>query len=350
MIIDRVESVKVIVPPNKNIMKRAKIGEDLWIGWEGYRSIIKLYGDNGFIGLGETSRNYNEDQFEKNKQYLKGKDVFSLNFSHPTLGMPHGSSSAAFEMAIFDLAGKTMGVPVYKLLGGKYQDKVAVAYWTGMKTGKDIEREAKRAVDLGYKGFKFKQRPENPMVEQIRSIHKAAPELEIVIDPGGHFKDRDEFLRQALQLGEYNIKCFEDPMPYDVDLYAFLREKLRNPLAVTLGDPKRMIEAIKKGACDCFNLGGDMRTFVRLNHLADAAGMISWHGSGNEIGIQDASYVHAIAATPNCIIPSDVLGYLIRVDDLLIKTFKVENGFAIVPDDPGLGVELDEDAVKKYSV
>ena len=93
-----------------------------------------------------------------------------------------------------------------------------------------------------------------------------------------------------------------------------------------------------------------MRSFVRRCHLIDAFGFKCWHGSANEIGVADASYVHAIAATPNCVIPSDVLGHLIREDDLLIKSYKVENGFAIVPDDPGLGVELDEDAVKKYSV
>lgn len=351
VIIDRVETIKVVVPPKKNIINSAKIGEDETSGfWKGYKSIIKLYGDNGFIGLGETGRYYPEEEFEKNKQFLKGKDVFSLNFSHPTFGLPYQSSSAAFEMAIFDLAGKTSGVPVYQLLGGKRQDKVAVAYWTGRQTGEDMQNVARKAWEMGYKGFKYKQRPGDSMIEQVRDITKGAPEIKIVIDPNQHFTDINDFLRQAKQLKGFNIECIEDPMPKDVATYVRLNEELDIPLAMHTDDLSLITRAIKAGACQIFNLGGDMRTFVRLCHIVDAWGFKCWHGSGNEIGVQDASYVHAIAATSNCVIPSDVLGYLIRVDDLLIKTFKVENGFATVPDDPGLGVELDEDAVKKYRV
>ncbi len=351
VIIERVETIKVVVPPKKNIINSAKIGEDETSSfWKGYKSIIKLHGDNGFIGLGETGRYYPEDEFEKNKQFLKGKDVFSLNFSHPTLGMPYGSSAAAFEMAIFDLAGKTLGVPVYQLLGGKYQDKVAVAYWTGRQTGEDMQNVARRAWEMGYKGFKYKQRPGDSMVEQIKDITKGAPGLRIVIDPNRHFRDFDDFLRQAKQLEGYNIECIEDPMPHDIDTYVRLNEALDIPLAMHMSDLATITAAIKAGACQIFNLGGDMRTFVRLCHIIDAWGFKCWHGSGNEIGVQDASYVHAIAATPNCVIPSDVLGYLIRVDDLLSKSVTVKDGFATVPDEPGLGIELDEDAVKKYRV
>ena len=349
--IERVETIKVVVPPKKNIINSAKIGEDETSSfWKGYKSIIKLYGDNGFIGLGETGRYYPEEEFEQNKQFLNGKDVFSLNFSHQTMGMPYSSSSAAFEMAILDLAGKTLGVPAYQLLGGKRQDKVAVAYWTGRQTGEDMQNVARRAWDMGYKGFKYKQRPGDSMVEQVRDITKGAPDIKIVIDPNSHFKDINELIRQAKQLEGYNIQCLEDPMPKDVDTYVRLNEALDIPLAMHTSDLSLITGAIKAEACQIFNLSGDMRTFVRLCHIIDAFGFKCWHGSGNEIGVQDASYVHAIAATSNCVIPSDILGYLIRVDDLLIKSFKVEDGFATVPDEPGLGVELDEDALKKYRI
>ena len=253
-------------------------------------------------------------------------------------------------MAIFDLIGKTWGVPVYKLLGGKCQEKVAVTYWTGRRNGKDMERVARKALDMGYKGLKFKWRPGDPILDEFRALDKVAPELEIVVDTNRYYKNPEEFLHFAKQLDGFNIKCIEDPVPHDMDVYASFREKLSIPIAMTFSDPKSVIEAIKSGACDCFNFGGDMRTFVRLNHIADAAGMTSWHGSGIEVGIEDAAFIHAMTATRNCTIPSDVLGYLIREDDLLAKTFTVKDGFATLPDAPGLGVELDEDALKKYSV
>jgi muconate cycloisomerase len=83
--------------------------------------------------------------------------------------------------------------------------------------------------------------------------------------------------------------------------------------------------------------------------VAEAAGIPAWHGSGVEMGIRDMSFIHAAAATTACTVPSDTLCYL-RQHDLLAQPFRVVNGFIDVPDKPGLGVELDEDAVKRYRV
>ena len=350
VIIDRIESFKVVVPLSGPVSSQDLLDGGEYF-WKGPKFIIKLYGDNGHVGLAESGRNRNEDELEKNKQYLIGKNILSLNLAHPTLGLPYSSSSAAFEMAIFDLIGKSLGIPVYKLLGGKHQEKVAVTYWTRRWEGEGLARVAKRAVDMGYTGFKWKQKPWDSMVGQVETIYKAAPSLRLVLDSNRTYKNFYEFVNKAKEAEKVgNIACFEDPMPHDVDTYVRLREQLNTPLAMHTSDLSLITKAIKAEACQIFNLGGDMRTFVRLSHLIDAWGLKCWHGSGGEIGVQDASYVHAVAATPNGIIPSDIQGHFIREDDLLIKSYKVENGFAIVPDDPGLGVELDEDAVKKYSV
>lgn len=64
----------------------------------------------------------------------------------------------------------------------------------------------------------------------------------------------------------------------------------------------------------------------------------------------DAAYLNACAATPNCTIPTDLLGYQIRQSDLLVQTPEVRSGFMTVPTTPGLGVELDEDLVKRHQV
>ncbi|MBT4484269.1 MAG: hypothetical protein HOC71_11415 [Candidatus Latescibacteria bacterium] len=349
--ITRIEKFKVQIPAKTGMVNTPEYAPDgLSTFWEGHKCILKLHGDNGFIGIGETSRNYSEEAVDANIRFLTGKDIFSLNFAHPSLELPQRRVSSAFEMAIFDLIGKTWGVPVYKLLGGKCQEKAAVTYWTGRRNGQNMEKVARKAVDMGYKGIKFKWRPDDPILDELRALDKVAPELEIIVDLNRYYKEPEEFLKLARQFKGFNIRCIEDPVPHDMDLYTSFREKLDTPIAMTLGDPKQVIEAIKAGACDCFNFGGDMRNFVRICNVADAAGMQAWHGSGIEVGIQDAAYLHAITATRNCTIPSDVLGYLIREDDLLAKTFTVKDGFATLPDAPGLGVELDEDALKKYSV
>jgi L-alanine-DL-glutamate epimerase-like enolase superfamily enzyme len=90
-----------------------------------------------------------------------------------------------------------------------------------------------------------------------------------------------------------------------------------------------------------------MASFVSNCYLAQVEGLPVWHGSGNDLGIIDAAYTHSCAAAPNCTLPSDILGYL-REDDLVVTPIEIKDSYATVPTTPGLGVELDEDAAKKY--
>ena len=83
--------------------------------------------------------------------------------------------------------------------------------------------------------------------------------------------------------------------------------------------------------------------------MAGRRTMTAWRGSGIELGVQDTSYIQAIAATRSCTIASDICSQFIREHTLLKKTWDVNNGYATVPTTPGLGIELDEDAVKKYA-
>jgi muconate cycloisomerase len=112
-----------------------------------------------------------------------------------------------------------------------------------------------------------------------------------------------------------------------------------------------MIEAIRAGACSVFNTGPapSMASFLSNSYLAGAAGIPVWHGSGHELGILDAAMLHSCAASPNCTLPSDILSYE-RIDDLIVKPIEIHDSFASVSDLPGLGVELDEDAVRRYQV
>ena len=72
-----------------------------------------------------------------------------------------------------------------------------------------------------------------------------------------------------------------------------------------------------------------------------------WHGSGHELGIMDTAMLHSCAASPNCTLPSDILSHQ-RVDDLIVEPIEIRDSYAHVSTRPGLGVELDEDAVRRY--
>jgi muconate cycloisomerase len=135
---------------------------------------------------------------------------------------------------------------------------------------------------------------------------------------------------------------------WNLDWYRLFREKTTIPVALHLSSPQDVINAIKVEACDYMNLGGSMVNFVKTAAIAEAAGIPVWHGSGVDLGVLEASYVHASSVAPNCVLKADVFGRLIREHDLLATPLDISDGQATVPTAPGLGVALDEDAVERY--
>ncbi|MGH9429325.1 MAG: hypothetical protein ACRD2L_23830, partial [Terriglobia bacterium] len=160
--VERVETFKVVVPMKPGTVlsdNYAAVPEirDSWDVFSIPKHIIKLHASNGFVGLGETGRGNNLDApLAKNSQFLTGRNILDLNLAEPTLGLPQQATADAFEIAIYDLLGKTLGVPVHTLLGGRFQDKVAVTYWTGERNEADLVKIARQTVEMGYKHLKFK--------------------------------------------------------------------------------------------------------------------------------------------------------------------------------------------------
>ena len=315
------------------------------------KAILKLHTDAGLVGIGESSRGEDFDAITRNADFLKGKNILDLNLTR--LDLPNTAGYAAFEMALYDVVGKAIGWPVYKLLGGLAQPNVLVGYWTGRRTPAGIRRVAERAVAGKFTSIKTKCKQGDPVVECAEVLAKVAPGIKYVVDPNTRYKSYAEFLPVAKALDKIgNCLVFEDPFDKsDFEGYRQLRREVKTHVAQHLGDPRAMIRCIKEDACSVFNTAGNpgMSTFVSNCALAAAAGMPVWHGSGNDCGIVDASFLHSCAASPNCTLPSDLLSFL-REDDLIVNPIPIRDSYALVPTTPGLGVELDEDAVKKYQV
>ncbi len=311
--------------------------------------IMKLHTDSGIMGIGETGRGEDYAAVSRNAEHLLGKNAFDFNLTR--LNLPERAGYAAFEMALYDVIGKAIGWPVYKLLGGLAQPKVLVGYWTGRRTPAGIRRVAERAVAGGFTSIKTKCAMGDPIVEVAELLAKVAPGIKFIVDPNTRYRTLENFLPVAKALDRIgNCMVFEDPFDKrDLKGYRELRRQVKTHVALHLGDPRAMIEAIRAEACSVFNTGGDPRMagFVANCYLAEAAGISVWHGSGNDCGIVDASYLHSCAAAPNCTIPSDILSFL-REDDLIVRPIEIKDSYAIVPDDPGLGVELDEEAVEEF--
>ena len=349
--IERIEAAKVIVPMRPGVvMSENYPNADVSLrDFDKYpKFILKVYAGNGLVGLGETARQVPDAGVAGNIAWLTGKTIGDLQFAMPSLGLPDGRTADAFEIAIYDIMGQALGLPVHALLGGMAQERVAVSYWTGQRTIEDLVRVGQRAVELGFRNLKFKARLGDPIHTQLDAVAKANPGLGFIVDFNSSYPDIASFLPVAQRLHGYNL-IIEDPVPKRLDWFRQLRQRITIPLALTPSGDAQIYEAIRTEACDVFNLGGNMRSFVRSAQLAQVAGIPAWHGSGVELGIRDMSFVHAAAATRSCTIPSDTLCYL-RQSDLLATPFRVEQGYIAVPKTPGLGVSLDEAALKRYRV
>jgi muconate cycloisomerase len=355
--ITRVEIIPVVVP-FKQLMDtyNAKIVDEergLYPVGRMPIQIIKLHTDEGLVGLGEAYRGLPEWAIERSASMLIGKDLFEMNLQKPITTMAADLSDigvdAPFNIALYNLVGKALKVPVYRLLGGAYRTDVPVSAWSPYLPPERTAAIAEKARDMGYTSFKIKGRPRT-VVEVVDAISKVDPDMDIVIDPMHAFKYLSTAVKLARRLERYNIICIEDPIPKDnLNLYRILREKTDIPIAIHARNNTELIQAIKHDACDIINtVSGNMHDFMKSAGTAELAGIPVWHGSGADLGILNMSYVHVCAVTRNCILPNDISGEFCRVDDMIVDPIEIKNSFANVPNKPGLGVELDEEAIKKY--
>lgn len=302
--------------------------------------ILKVHTDDGLVGLGEGGRGQRFDDLERE---WVGVDPLKLNL--PAMG-------GAMAMACFDIVGKALGVPAYRLMGAKHWDKVPVGWWSPPLEPAEFAAMAEEGAKLGYKTHKLKARPWN-IVATVELMTKAAgPDYGIIVDPNFTFGDLTTSLRLARQLEGYNIQAFEDPFQYlpGWHQYRDFRRHSTIPLAPHLGDPKQVLSAIRAEAADMFNLGGSVESAQVMAGMAEAAGMPVWlQVVGLGLGVSGAYGTHVHAVIRNAKIPSDCLHFT-RENDLIGGALTPKDGFVTVPDAPGLGVELDMAAVAKYRV
>ncbi|MFN8445147.1 MAG: mandelate racemase/muconate lactonizing enzyme family protein [Caldilineaceae bacterium] len=350
MKISKIDTYQVVVPMRPGTVHSPQWGKAEFD--EVPKFILKVHTDSGLFGIGETYRGATQAEVASAIAALLGCDPLRLPLTH--LPIPANSAYDGFEIAIFDLVGKALGLPVHQLLGGAHRDRVKVDYWCGQKTPEDIAQTAREGWAKGFKGLKMKCTLEDPMVERVKAIAAAVPEMKITIDPNFRFYRPGATLELARQMEGYNIEVYEDPTPRtDLEWYVFMRRelnKLNIPLALHLTRPQDVLAALAKDCVDCFNLNGCMVEFVRMAYIADAAGKPVWHGSGVDLGILDMAYIHACSAAKGCTMASDIIGNFFREDDLIVEPIRYEDGYALVPQVPGLGVELDEAAVERYRV
>jgi L-alanine-DL-glutamate epimerase-like enolase superfamily enzyme len=279
-------------------------------------------------------------------------------------------SKAVIDYALHDIMGKALGVPVYKLLGGLANEKIALAFVMSSGTAEEVGAEGKALVKAGFKGLKLKVGARTPDedIEMVGALRAAVGNnIKVMIDTNGGW-----LYHQALyvlqRVAKYDIFVAEQPVPWwDIESLARLRRKVDVPIfpdesAAELND---LIKIIKLDAADGFFLkvpkaGGILKS-QKWVAIAQAANLPVMCGCMVNSGLGAAVEAHFLAATAwTGKIEQEAIGPLNLYNipdtvttplknDLAVKVPRYEKGFLYPPEGPGLGVELNEAAVKKLA-
>jgi muconate cycloisomerase len=366
--IERIVSTEVIVPARPGAINSPGIeqplhklpvaGQQSWsIQFDKLpKCIVEIFLDNGVIGLGELYRDHDWRVVDSIAKRLLGADLESL----PRQKLPIALCREydGFECAIWDAFAKLHDLPLVELLGGMVQQHVRVGAWSGHRTVDEIKPLAAAFAEAGYDCIKFKCDLADDVAGWCRSIAEEAPNMQVILDPNERWDTPADARRRIAELQHIgNVLCLEDPIPrWMLQEYAHLKAASSIPIVLHVSLPyiyhgQRVhdaIRALQLHAVDGFNFNGGLVGFQQLDRIASAAGLPCWHGSEVDLGVLEAMYLHQCAAAPSCTWPSDIFGRLIREHDLLTRPLDLRPPVAAVPSGPGLGVELDRDAMRHY--
>jgi len=362
--IDRIRATEVVVRAHPGAIDSPSVHRPLhnkpWQGAAGWavqfdempKVVLELELRDGTVGVGELYRAHDRTVIDAFARSLVGVDVRSLSLQELPLARTHEYDG--FEMAVWDAYARSVGVRVADLLGGPLRDRVPVSAWSSHRTVDEIGPLARGFQQEGFSTLKLKCSLEDDVVAWCAAIAEHAPGLRVLLDPNGRFERLADARRIGLALaGIGNVYCLEDPLPHwMLDAWTQLRAAVPIPLArhISLAYPQfadRGSEAViaqRFAVADMFNFTAGLADFQRLAHFADLAGAPCWHGSQVDLGIAEAAYLHSCAAARSATLPSDVFGRRIRSHDLLREPLRIEASHVLLPDGPGLGVELDDDA------
>ena len=267
---------------------------------------------------------------------------------------------SGIDMALWDIAGKTHQQPVYKLLGGAFRKSLrAYASILFGQTADETYEIGRRFTDQGFTAIKFGWGPlgqsEAGDLAHVAAARKGVgPEAEFMIDAGLAY-DVATATRRAHQFAEFGPYWFEEPLHPD-DYEGYTKLAANSPLRIAAGEQDVTLSGFER-LLDCgldlvqpdvARVGG-LTNFRRIGQLAARRHRLCVNHS-YKTGVSVAASLHGLAALPNtqwleyCVEDSPLRQTLTR------QRFPVVDGLVAVPEEPGLGVDLDEAVIEKYLV
>jgi len=380
-IITGVETIRVALP-TRRVHKWTGLTEPI-----GRPLLVRLTDDAGHIGWGEApsvkdwggefGRYFGEtpsiDALVINDYLAKvivGLEVGNLGELHRRMdamirGYPY--AKAAVDIAAWDLAGRALGLPVTQLLGGRVRDRIPVTHSIGLLSVEEAAAEAAIVAREGVRAIKVKVgvEPERD-IEVVRAVRRSAGEaVDICIDANEGWRTPGEAIGVVRALQDVRLKYVEQPV-MGIERLAEVARAIDVPVMAdeSAWNAHDVLQIIERRAAQIVSIyttkpGGLLRA-LEVAAVCRAAGIVCNVNGSIETGVGNRANVAlaavAEAVTLGCVIPvsrpaehdDGRIGGIYYTDDLIGEPLRLEEGSVVVPDGPGLGIDVDEAKIERY--
>lgn len=324
--------------------------------------LLTVHTEDGQIGLGEASPDTEvtgetQDSVIQALQtlapILKGCDPFNIEaiLRIAEEAAPNSPATlAALDMALYDLMGKALGVPVYKLLGGKVREQMSLYPVVPLDDPRKMAVLAKKLVGMGkFDALKIKIGSDPDTDEaRVAAISEAVgTDLLLRLDVNQGWKHAETAITAIGRLKRFNIEWVEQPVSAgDLEGLAAVRAAVDVPIMAdeSVHSPADALAIIRKKAADIINIKlmkcGGLYRAAQILAIAEAAGVSCILGSMGESTIGSAAGIHLVAAKAK-ITACELIGPLfLQGDPATGYQVDITSGQVRVPELPGLGVKL----------
>ncbi len=324
-------------------------------------AIVCIETDDGLIGWGEHNVNFLEGVSAKQMQtqaqaWMVGRDAQNIAAFHRDCPLETRLKSG-IELALWDLCGKALGVPVATLLGGVVRPRVEVAACMGIQTYERAGEIAAYYVEQGFRSLKTKAGADiDEDIEMVRGVRDAVGDkLQLRIDPNRAYTP-SQAAELVQRLEPYNLQYLEQPIPAEpLSDSHWLRQQSSIPIALneSVTDPASVLAILRADAAQFIlpdtHIAGGILPCVTIGRICQAADVPCIMHCGHDLGPKTAAMVHVAAACEAYSLGNDTTYYGLE-DDVLAERIEIHDGCIDVSDKPGLGIECDRERLAKYKV
>ena len=318
--------------------------------------IVRVDSDDGLTGWGEGTARL-EPAAVSSLSGRRADDVEGALAALGASGVGPGPASGV-EMALWDLLGRRAGLPLCSLLGGRLREEAEFTACMGLKEPSESAATAREYVDRwGFTSLKTKAGDDPDLDLRIAEavVKEIDGEAELRPDANsGYGPERAFELMQKMK--SVGVNRFEDPCSGEhAQVLRRCRREAGMEILVNQGvtGPESAVPLLTSGAGDYLMpdtpAAGGVLPVQKVARVAEGFGVPCLMHCSHDLGLKTVAITHLAASTPNFSGPSDTC-YHGLVDDVLAEPLVFRGGRIAVPEGPGLGVEVDEDKLERYSI